>query len=88
MIDLSINNKWDQKITKDGIKTGLLNENEKRFTQTKTYPLTVSLLIYNMGLLGKGKDVSNILKGSSKIPENTEQDLQESFDHLKSPNAI
>ena len=88
VIDLIINNKSDQKITKHGIKAGLLNENEKKLTQTKTYPLTVSPLIYNMGLLGKGKDVSNILKGSSKISENTEQGLQESFDHLKRPDAI
>ena len=49
---------WTKRVTMEGIEMNTLVENEARFTQSLSTPLTVSHMLDNLGLLAVGKDVN------------------------------
>ena len=53
------NNDWIERVLKDGIEASFL-EGKKRFTQTKGTTLTVTPMLYELDLLGRGEAADSI----------------------------
>ena len=77
------NGEWTEKVTKEDVERGTLQENERRFTQANGTPMTISPLSDEFGKLGNGPQADNLLRGlytsHGGIDEKTERILQ----HLK-----
>ena len=82
------NGEWTEKVTKEDVERGTLQENERRFTQANGTPMTISPLLEEFGKLGNGPQADNLLRGQytshGGIDAKTEMILQ----HLKTKEGI
>ena len=54
---------WIERFSMESIETTTLMENEARFTQNLSTPLTISPMLDDLGLLGVGKAADESLRG-------------------------
>ena len=72
---------------KSEMETLIIAENEKKYHQTeKSCPLLQGQLLEDIGLLGDGPEVDNILNGKYKIPEGTSEAVKLWIKNLHIPN--
>ena len=73
---------WTEKCTKNEVEQGLLEENERRFTQAFNTPLTIPPLSSDFGLLGNGPEADNLLQGNYTPPSSVDPTTAEVLSNL------
>ena len=83
IISPNANGEWSEKVSKEEVEQGTLEENERRFTQAKGTPMTTSPLKDDLGLVGDGIQAVNLLKGQYTCNSSVETSVDNILSHLQ-----
>ena len=88
VLSLDENGNLVERLTREDLEYACLQENVRRFTQTKGTPLTIGPLLEALGLLGKGEFADAIMKGTYRLPPGVDPAIQTVLDSLKADKNI